>query len=161
MKQQGCAALDADVAQAEEQRAVRLAMALDAKQLAARIGAVDLRLEILDPSALAISFRRGGERGGRRYYHQQHTDEAGEISHGASFFEIFRQRFTRKAWNRPCALSKPQSRAFLGLLGLDLAVARRRMRMQRREKTAGGGGPLRHRPGERLGGGLRRPCGGG
>src|ERR1700730_11605715 len=95
MKQQGCAALDADVAQAEEQRAVRLAMALDAKQLAARIGAVDLRLEILDPSALAISFRRGGERGGRRY-HQQHTDEAGEISHGASFFEIFRQRFTRK-----------------------------------------------------------------
>src|SRR6202048_1188155 len=152
MKQQGCAAPAAAVAKAEEQRAVRLAMALDAKQLAARIGAVDLRLEILDPSALAISFRRGGERGGRRY-HQQHTDEAGEISHGASFFEIFRQRFTRKAWNRPCALSKPQSRALLGLLGLDLAVARRRMRMQRREKTAGGGGHLRARRGGRPRGG--------
>jgi hypothetical protein len=35
MKQQRGAAFDADIAQAQEQRAVRLAMALDAKQLAA------------------------------------------------------------------------------------------------------------------------------
>src|SRR5450759_3659840 len=98
MKQQGGAALDADVAQTEKQRAVRLAMAPDAKQFAARIGAVDLRLEILDPSALAILFRRGGERGGRD--HQQKCgDETGESSHGAASWR-FRTAFTRKALHR-------------------------------------------------------------
>src|SRR5450759_3384421 len=94
MKQQGGAALDADVAQAEKQRAVRLAMAPDAKQFATGIGAVDLRLEILDPPALAILFRRGGERGGGD--HQQKSgDETGEIFHGASSL-----RFRTASWAR-------------------------------------------------------------
>lgn len=68
MKQQGRAALDADIAQAEKQRAVRLAMPLDAEQLATGIGAVDLRLEILDPPALAELFGSCGNRGGRDHH---------------------------------------------------------------------------------------------
>jgi hypothetical protein len=46
VEQQRRAALDADIAQPQEQRAVRLAMALDAKQLAAGIRALDFRLKI-------------------------------------------------------------------------------------------------------------------
>ena len=52
VEQQRGAALDADIAQAQEQRAIRLAMALDAKQFAAGIGTLDLGPEILLPPPL-------------------------------------------------------------------------------------------------------------
>jgi hypothetical protein len=42
VEQQRGAALDADIAQAQKQRAVRLAVALDAKQFASSGGALDL-----------------------------------------------------------------------------------------------------------------------
>src|SRR5205807_880400 len=65
VEQQRRAALDADIAQAQKQRAVRLAVALDAKQFAAGVGALNLRLEILVPPTLAVPFGRGGKgRGG-------------------------------------------------------------------------------------------------
>src|SRR5260370_15227141 len=51
---------------------------------------------------------------------------------------------------------EPQLRPLPRLLGLDLAVARRRMGMQRGQKAAGGGGYLSHRAVECLGVGLRR-----
>src|SRR6478736_7898618 len=51
---------------------------------------------------------------------------------------------------------EPQLRALPRLLGLDLAVARRGMGVQRGQETAGGGGHLRDRAVERLGIGLRR-----
>ena len=57
VEQQRGAALDADVAQAQEQRAIRLAMALDAKQFAAGIGTLDLGPEILLPPPL-LNFRK-------------------------------------------------------------------------------------------------------
>ena len=56
VEQQRRAALDADIAQAQKQRAVRLAVALDAKQFAAGVGALDLRLEILVAAASAEAF---------------------------------------------------------------------------------------------------------
>ena len=78
VKQQRCVALDADIAQAQKQRAVRLAVALDAKQFAAGVGALDLRLEILVPAALAVPFGRGGKgRGGN-----QDEYKNGESAHG-------------------------------------------------------------------------------
>src|SRR5258707_15858613 len=51
---------------------------------------------------------------------------------------------------------KPQLRPLLCLLGFDLAVAGRGMRVQRGQKAAGGGGYLRYRAVECLGIGLRR-----
>src|SRR5260370_40607662 len=51
---------------------------------------------------------------------------------------------------------EPQLRALICLLGFDLAVARRGMRVQRGQKAAGGGSYLRYRAVERLGVGLRR-----
>jgi len=78
VEQQRRAALDADIAQAQKQRAVRLAMTLDAKQFAAGIGALDLGLEILVPPAPAESFGGGGKgRGGN-----QDEYKNGESSHG-------------------------------------------------------------------------------
>ena len=56
VEQQRGAALDADIAHAQEQRAERLAVTRDAKQFAAGVGALDLRLEILVPAAPAESF---------------------------------------------------------------------------------------------------------
>ena len=85
MEQQRGAALDADVAQPQKQRAVRLAMALDAKQLAAGIGAIDLRLEILDPSALAEFFGSGGKGDGRNHYKDK-TNKSKKIFHGTTHF---------------------------------------------------------------------------
>ena len=58
VEQQRCAAFDADITQAQKQRAVRLAMAPDAVQLTARIGALDFGPEIPVPAALAEFFRR-------------------------------------------------------------------------------------------------------
>src|SRR5258708_28116964 len=51
---------------------------------------------------------------------------------------------------------EPQLRSLPSLLGFDLAVARRRMRMQRGQQAVGGGSYLSHRAVERLGIGLRR-----
>jgi hypothetical protein len=77
VEQQRGAALDADIAQAQKQRAVRLAVALDAKQRAAGVGAFDLRLEILVPPAPAKSLGGGGKgRGGN-----QDEYKNGESSH--------------------------------------------------------------------------------
>jgi hypothetical protein len=78
VEQQRGAALDADIAQAQEQRAIRLAVTLDAKQLAAGIGALDLGLEILVPAAPAKSLGGGGKgRGGNQDEYRN-----GENSHG-------------------------------------------------------------------------------
>src|SRR6267142_5043381 len=78
VEQQRGAALDADIAQAQKQRAVRLAVALDAKQFAGSVGALDLRLEILVPAAPAESFGGGGK--GRRRNQDEYKN--GESSHG-------------------------------------------------------------------------------
>src|SRR5205823_8071598 len=78
------AALDADIAQAQKQRAVRLAVALDAKQFAAGVGALNLRLEILVPPTLAVPFGRGGKgRGG-----DQDECKNGNRSHGQAAWFI-------------------------------------------------------------------------
>ena len=66
VEQQRGAALDADIAQAQEQRAERLAVTLDAKQFAAGVGALDLRLEILVPAAPGRIFRMWRQRTWRR-----------------------------------------------------------------------------------------------
>jgi hypothetical protein len=60
-------------------------MALDAKQLAAGIGAVDFRLEILDPSALAEFFGGGGKGDGRSHYKHK-TNKSKKIFHGTTHF---------------------------------------------------------------------------
>src|SRR5260221_7761079 len=51
---------------------------------------------------------------------------------------------------------EPQLRSLPSLLGFDLAVARRRMGMQRGQKAPGGSGYLSHRAVKCLGVGLRR-----
>src|SRR6185437_414815 len=87
VKQKLRAALDADVTQTEEQRAVRLAMTPDTKQLAAGIGAIDLRLEILNPATHAEPFRRRGASRRRdcqteRARQKEHSaDETGRVFH--------------------------------------------------------------------------------
>jgi hypothetical protein len=78
VEQQRRAALDADIAQAQEQGAERLAMTLDAKQFVAGIGPLDLGLEILAPATLAVSFGGGGKRRGR----DQDEDKNSKSSHG-------------------------------------------------------------------------------
>ncbi len=67
VKQKLRAALDPNVTQAEEQRAIGLAVPLDAEQLAAGVGAIKLRLKILDPATNAEPFRSRGITAGRRY----------------------------------------------------------------------------------------------
>src|SRR5947209_5213366 len=85
VEQQRRTALDADIAQAQKQRAVRLAVTLDAKQFASSVGALELRLKILVPAAHAKSFRGRGK--GRR--REQDECKNGESAHGQPARFIF------------------------------------------------------------------------
>src|SRR5258708_35451198 len=99
MKQQRGVPVDAYIPDAEEERAGRLTVALDAKQLARLIVLADDRVEARVFSAHLEAGVSAGHR--RCSEHQQHNGAG--ISHNALFLRLSREQ-NRKALSAPAAV---------------------------------------------------------
>ena len=75
VKQQPRRALDADIAQAEKQRAQRLTMPLDAHQFTRAVVLIDDGSKLGDIAALAVRLRASRERRGRNKQQHQADNE--------------------------------------------------------------------------------------